>query len=229
MKRGVPIRGEVQSRSRSFRSLLNDAGEITYVQLALDRRWDVATRAIVATGDPVTRLMSAVRPHGECAIELFARDSSGCVTFLGLRFTDISDSEVGRFLNELFALPLSPPTTLWRVAKWISSRLGVSLFTRCRVAEVGVVDAWRSPRLRRIPLHRGNDIPLGTAHAALLSAASRLEAAPGEIIAVEFPVDTPVPHWIATELGRVAMDGTLIPSASAYDAAAAIVDLTRKG
>ena len=205
-------------------ALLVNGGFVQHLQVAVDGRWEDAARARVANArDDLSALLERLRPRGEYAIEVFSEDRRGCVRFLGVRFPDVTRSDAEALIRELCGLALAPKTELAAIADWLPTRVGMPVLFdgMWSAVEVGVVDAWRS--LGAVRLVRESTKPDARAIAArLLESSQRLAPPPGAVIAAEFACDTPIPHWVAVEIGRSDAAGVVTPSASALAAAAAI-------
>jgi hypothetical protein len=155
-------------------------------------------------------LVAPLRARGEYAVEAFARDDSGRLAFCGVRFDDAPRVDGEELLRALCAVA-SGGTQLETVVRWLSEHAGPGLFdTACSAAEVGVVDAWKSCGATRVFPVEQVQAPFDPSR-TLLSAARRIPAPPGAIIAAEFASEAPRRHWVAVEIARVEADGGVVP------------------
>ena len=201
------------------------AGKVTHVQVAVGGRWEEAARVGASAGlGSLGDLTRSLPLRGESAVEVFSQDACRCLAFIGVRFVDRARHEMAGVLRELCEVAFSEEGSLLRVASWLSENAGARLFeTEYSVVEVGVVDAWKSVGAVRLAPTPDGDVP--AAEAALLDAAGRLSAPPNRVIAVEFARSTPVPHWVAVEVGRSSTNGEIVPSASRRIAARCLAEL----
>lgn len=197
------------------------------MQLAIDGIWERATRAAVTgldVDDAVARLAAPLRPRGEYAIEVFARDDLGHITFCGLRFEDATRTEAEGLLRELWTVARHG-ARLGAIVDWLTGRTGQGLFdTPCSAVEVGVVDAWRScGAVRVFPAEQAQ--PSLEAPQTLLAAAKRIPAPAGSIVAAEFASATPLAHWVGVEIARVGVDAAVATRPPIHAAAAFLATL----
>ena len=200
---------------KSDRSLLRRLARfdrVTHVQVAVDGKWENASRAFVTEPQGSEHhLGSQLRTNGECAIEVFGRDGRGRISFCGVRFPMITRSNAQHLLEKVWSVARAPGARLGTIVNWWSAQLGMPVFDGgCSAAEVGVIDAWRSREVVRVfPL---DDALRINAREVLLAAAHRIAAPPHSVIATEFANDVPLPHWIAREIARRNNDGSVTPS-----------------
>ena len=203
------------------------SGEVTHVQVAVGGRWEEAARVDAPGGTgSLAELTRSLPVWGESAVEVFAKDARGCLAFVGVRFVNRARTEVEDVLRELCEVAFSNDGTILRVASWLSATVGAPRFeSECSSIEVGVVDAWKSVGAVRLAPAPNGDVP--AAEAAFVDAAGRVPAPPSRVIAVEFAGSTPVPHWVAVEVGRSSANGELVPSDSLRIAARCLAELRR--
>ncbi len=201
------------------------------MQLAIDGIWERATRAAVTgldVDDAVARLAAPLRPRGEYAIEVFARDDLGHITFCGLRFEDATRTEAEGLLRELWTVARHG-ARLGAIVDWLTGRTGQGLFdTPCSAVEVGVVDAWRScGAVCVFPAERFGSPPESSD--TLITAAKRIGAPVGAVIAAEFASATARTHWVAVEIARVGVGDVVMPQPPIHSAAAFLAELRGNG
>lgn len=218
-----PDRPGVTSRARTA-ALVENAGVITHVQVAVDGLWEEARRVSRAEGPhAVGELTSVLRPQGELAIEVFAADANGCQTFVGMRLRDIDKGEATELLRALLEVVAAESVGLSDVTEWLGGRTGTALFVGepTRI-EIGVVDAWVSLGAR------GLSITVSTGErdlrAMLERAAEGLRAPAGRVIAVEFAFDARLTHWVGVEVAMSTARGVVVS-----ESMAAVVDVLGTG
>jgi hypothetical protein len=179
--------------------------------VAVDGIWERAARVTPgASDDEVARLLAPLRARGEYAVEAFACDDSGHLAFCGVRFDDAPRADAEALLRALCAVARGG-AQLGTVVCWLSEHAGPGLFdTACTAAEVGVVDAWKSCGAIPVFPVKQEQASLDPSR-TLFSAARRISAPPGSIIAAEFASEAPRGHWVAVEIARVEADGGVAP------------------
>ena len=196
------------SRSQSRGGvLLDSAGHITHIQVAVDGQWENARRARPGDGaDAMGTLTSVLRTRGEFAVEVFAARENGCQTFVGVRLRDVGKDDATELLRALLDVVASELATLSRVSDCLSRQTGMPLFTRepTRI-EIGVVDAWVSLGARDISSAISTNTP--DLRRTILDEADGLHAPAGRVIAVELAFDGPLTHWVGIEVARSTSTG----------------------
>ena len=198
---------------------------VTHLQIAHDGVWERARRGVITQPpdlDVIAEFTAGLPSRGECAIEVFARDVGGHVSFCGVRFDEISRTDVHDLARALWTVA-HRRVSLRTIVDWLAARAGDGLFdTPCDAVEVGVVDRWRScGAVRVVPVDGAEPVP--DSSRILLAAVRRISAPPSAIIAAEFASATPREHWVAIEIGRVDPAGGLATDVRAASAVLAAV------
>jgi hypothetical protein len=201
-------------------ALLDGAGEITHIQVAVDGRWEDARR--VWRGErtvAISTLVSILRPRGELAVEVFAARANGCQTFVGMRFRDIDKEDATDLLRALLEVVTSTSVRLADVTAWLARKTGTAFFVgKPTRVEIGVVDAWLSLGARDISTVIDANGP--ELRGTLLDAAEGLRAPANRVIAVEFAFDAPPARWLGVEVAQSTSGGVVAsePIAGVIDA-----------
>jgi hypothetical protein len=187
--------------------VLDSAGHITHVQVAIDGQWENARRAWRGDGaNAVGALTSVLRTRGELAVEVFAARESGCQTFVGVRLRDVGKDDATELLRALLDVVASELVTLSHISDFLSRQTGMLLFVGepTRI-EIGVVDAWVSLGARDMSSAISTNPP--DLRSTILDEADGLHAPAGRVIAVELAFDAHPPHWLGLEVARSTAKG----------------------
>jgi hypothetical protein len=188
--------------------LLDSAGHITHVQVAIDGQWENARRAWRGDGaNAIGALTSVLRTRGEFAVEVFAARESGCQTFIGVRLRDIGKDDATELLRAFLDFVVaSESATLSHVSDFLSRQTGMPLFVgQPTRIEIGVVDAWVSLGARDISSAISTNAP--DLRRTILNEADGLHAPAGRVIAIELAIDAHPPHWLGLEVARSTSKG----------------------